>query len=248
MATLRQQNGNHPAYTFGGAWGELYDVSTARKIAAVYGQPFAAIRINEEFLRSFDDYAARAVYLSDGMHAAFGAHDVFFNERAKEIAPVRLTGKFGSEVVRIRNLVGEYTYETGFLNGPLQAVVGQLPTFRDTNPNGNHLTRVVTEEISWHEIARVAVEQSYITLRTPYMDNALVKLMYRAPQGSREAGDLQERYVKEYAPELATIITNLGRFASSSAALTKLAVLSVLGAFQDGVHLSVRYASLDDAR
>ncbi len=69
----------------------------------------------------------------------------------------------------------------------------------------------------------MAVEQAYLTMRTPYMDNALVRLMYQAPRGSRAAGDLQEAYVKDFAPEFAAFITNLGRFASPNPLLTKLA-------------------------
>ena len=78
MAALHERNREHPAYTFGGAWGELYDVSTARKAAYIYNQQFHAIRINDTFLKGFGDYAARAVQISDGCHDAFGAHDVFF--------------------------------------------------------------------------------------------------------------------------------------------------------------------------
>jgi len=223
LAALRERNRDHPVYTFGGAWGELYDVSTARKAARVYDQPFDVIRVNDGFLKGFGDYAARAVTISDGCHDAFGAHDVFFNETARHIAPVRLTGKFGSEVVRIRRLLGTVDYKRGLFRPDLQSIVEGLPRFEATNADGNHLTRVVTEEVSWHEYGRVVVEQAYLTMRTPYMDNALVKLMYQAPKGSRAAGDLQEQYVKDFAPEFATFITNLGRFASSSALVTKLA-------------------------
>ena len=65
------------------------------------------------------------------------------------------------------------------------------------------------------------MEQSQLVLRTPYMDNELVKLMYQAPLGSRTAGDLQERYVRERAPEFARDITNMGRFSSSNPLVTK---------------------------
>jgi asparagine synthase (glutamine-hydrolysing) len=222
MAALGEQNRLHPSYTFAGAWGELFDVRTARKAAAVYEQPFTAIPITEKFLRDFGDYATRTIHVSDGTHDAFAAHDVFFNEFAREIAPIRLTGKFGSEVVRIRRLMPSETYAPGFLVPELQALVDRLPHFNDTNPHGHPLTRVVTEEIPWHEHGRLAVEQAAVTMRTPYMDNDLVKLMYCAPKGSRAAGDLQERYVKERAPEFARFVTNLGRFSSTSPMLTKL--------------------------
>jgi asparagine synthase (glutamine-hydrolysing) len=221
MAGLRDQIKQHPSYTFNGAWGELLDVRTGRKTASVYQQPHQSISINEEFLRSFADYARRTVHISDGTHDAFGAHDVFLNEIARDIAPIRLTGKFGSEIVRVRRLMPSSTYRPEFLQGELQTLVEQLPTFGNTNPQGHALTRVVTEEIPWHEHPRVAVEQSQLVLRTPYMDNELVKLMYQAPFGSRAAGDLQERYVRERAPEFARHITNMGRFSSSNPLVTK---------------------------
>src|SRR4030095_9964849 len=171
MAGLRDQIKQHPSYTFNGAWGELLDVRTSRKTASVYHQAHQSISINEQFLRSFADYARRTVYISDGTHDAFGAHDVFLNEVARDIAPIRLTGKFGSEVVRVRRLIPSSTYPSGLLRDDLQMLVEQLPTFADTNPNGHALTRVVTEEIPWHEHPRVSVEQSQLVLRTPYMDN-----------------------------------------------------------------------------
>jgi len=223
MAALRERNRDHRVYTFGGAWGELYDVRTARKAARVYDQQFDVIRINDAFLSNIGDYAAEAVRVSDGCHDAFGAHDVFFNKIARDIAPIRLTGKFGSEVVRIRRLLGTVGYKPGLLRPQMQALVDGLPHFQATNADGNHLTRVVTEEISWHEYGRVVVEQAYLTMRTPYMDNELVKLMYQAPKGSRAAGDLQEMYVKDFAPEFAAFITNLGRFASPNPTLTSMA-------------------------
>ena len=221
MAGLRDQIKQHPSYTFNGAWGELLDVRTGRKTASVYNQAHQSISINEQFLSGFPDYARRAVHISDGTHDAFGAHDVFLNEIAREIAPIRLTGKFGSEIVRVRRLVPSRTYQPGLLQDDLRTLVEQLPTFANTNPQGHALTRVVTEEIPWHEHARVAVEQSQLVLRTPYMDNELVKLMYQAPLGSRTAGDLQERYVRERAPEFARDITNMGRFSSSNPLVTK---------------------------
>jgi asparagine synthase (glutamine-hydrolysing) len=221
MAGLRDQIKQHPSYTFNGAWGELFDVRTGRKTASVYDQVHQSISINEEFLSGFPDYARRAVHISDGTHDAFGAHDVFLNEIAREIAPIRLTGKFGSEIVRVRRLIPSRTYQPGLLQDDLRMLVEQLPTFANTNPQGHALTRVVTEEIPWHEHARVAVEQSQLVLRTPYMDNELVKLMYQAPLGSRTAGDLQERYVRERAPEFARDITNMGRFSSSNPLVTK---------------------------
>jgi asparagine synthase (glutamine-hydrolysing) len=178
--------------------------------------------VDGEFLRGFGDYARRAVHISDGTHDAFGAHDVYFCEHARQTALVRLTGKFGSEVVRIRNLVPSMRYPPGFLRPDTAAAVAGLPHFAQVNAGAHPLTRVVTEEIPYHEFGRIAVEQSQVVMRTPYMDNELVKLMYQAPADERGAGNLQELYVKQRAPEFAAIPTNLGRFATGGKIANKV--------------------------
>jgi asparagine synthase (glutamine-hydrolysing) len=232
MGALGKCNGNYSCYTFGGHWGELYDVRVARKLAKLYGKAFESILINNHFLRNFGSYATKAVYISDGTYEAFGAHDVFFNQIAREIAPIRLTGKFGSEVVRIRKLVDSLRYPDGLLSRELESKVRELAPFADQNPSGHPLTRVVTEEIPWHEFGRNYVEQSQLVLRTPYMDNVLVKLMYTAPNGIRSTTDLQEDYIRRNNPEISSVPTNMGRLVSRNAAITKLMDVWYRGLFK----------------
>src|SRR5205807_5609633 len=104
MTSLHLQDRSFPCYTFGGVWGDTFDVAIARKLAAVYNQPYHAIKLNADFFKNFAALAEQTVYISDGAHNAFGAHDLYFNRIARKIAPVRLTGKYGSEIVRGRRL------------------------------------------------------------------------------------------------------------------------------------------------
>ena len=224
-SALKKRDMMLPCYTFGGSWGELYDIRTARRIAAICGQTFEAITADGQFLRQFPEFAKQAVFLSDGTHDAFGAHDVYFNRVARKIAPIRLTGKFGSEVVRIRRLIASESYQPGFLRPEICSIIDQLPSISQVEPEKHPLTKVVSEQISWYEFGRVAVEQSQLTLRTPYMDNELIKLMFQAPLHVRAAGSIQERYVKEKTPELAVVPTNLGRFISDNHSITRLMYL-----------------------
>lgn len=214
MAALGGACRQHPCYTFDGTFGELFDTRVARKLAAVHESPFEVIRVGDAFLDNFGKFAERSIYVSDGTHEAFGAHDVYFNEIARKIASVRLTGKFGSEVVRVRNIVPSVAYPQGMLTPELASIVEQLPRYPKVKARLHPLTAVVTREIPSHEHGRLSVESAQLVMRTPYMDNAIVGLMYRAPPGTRAAGDLQERYVMEHSPEFAAYMTNLGRFAS----------------------------------
>ena len=211
LAAAAKQDQPLPCYTFGGLWGETFDIQMARKLAEICNQSHAVIRIDEKFLRGFSEYAQKNVYISDGTHDAFGAHDVYFNEIAKNIAPVRLTGKFGSEVVRSKRLIPNVDFPKYLMQPSFAPLLDEVLTIATHGKMSNSLTRAVTEDIPWYEYGRVSVEQSALTLRTPYMDNALVKLMYRAPEGVRLSRELQVRYIKDQFPELANVPTDMGK-------------------------------------
>ena len=52
------------------------------------------------FSRKFPRYAERTVYLTDGCVEVSHSPDLYVNELAREIAPVRMTGNYGGEVLR----------------------------------------------------------------------------------------------------------------------------------------------------
>lgn len=222
LASARNGEGPLPCYTFGGLWGETFDIRTARTLAAICNRPHEVITINERFLREFPTFAEKSVYLSDGTHDAFGAHDVYFNEIARSIAPIRLTGKFGSEVVRIRRLIPSMEFPRELLQPWFVPYVDEAPSFSQISRTMHPLSRVVSEEIPWYEFGRVAVEQSKITLRTPYMDNRLVKLMYQAPPELRASRDLQVRYIRKRSAALGNLPTDMGRMGKNGGPMAKL--------------------------
>jgi asparagine synthase (glutamine-hydrolysing) len=93
-----------PCYTFGGMFRDCQDVIVARKVAKVCQLSHELIPVGEDFLSRFPHYAERTVYLTDGCLSLTHSPDLYLNERAREIAPVRMTGNYGSEVFRL-NLV-----------------------------------------------------------------------------------------------------------------------------------------------
>ena len=100
MAWQGRAPGALPCYTFGGMLRDCQDVTLARQIAQRCGQPHQVIEVGNEFLSRFPHYAERAVYLTDGCIDVGRSFDLFLNERARRIAPVRMTGNYGGEVLR----------------------------------------------------------------------------------------------------------------------------------------------------
>ena len=100
LACREPAPGSLPCYTFGSMYGEHEDLRIARRVAAVCGQPHQVLTAGKEFLSQFGHYAERAVYLSDGGVDVSRSPDLYLNERAREIAPARMTGLYGGELLR----------------------------------------------------------------------------------------------------------------------------------------------------
>ena len=82
-------------------------------------------------------------------------------------------------------------------------------TFWETK-KGFDLSFAVFKELPWHEYGRLSMEQSKLTLRTPYMDNDLVKLMYQAPLNTRSSHEIRLRLIQDGNPALRSIMTDRG--------------------------------------
>lgn len=222
MASLHADDRSFPCYTFGGVWGETLDIAIGRKLAAVYNQPYQAIKLNGDFFKSFPALAEKTVYISDGTHDAFGAHDLYFNRIAREIAPVRLTGKYGSEIVRGRKLIPFWSFPTEAVASDLRGFLERVPSPKKVNRLNHSLSKTVAENIPWYMSGRVAIEQSQLAIRTPYMDNALVRLLFRAPWTATGKDELQARYVNDYSPTLRRLATDMGKLGTSGPVMTSL--------------------------
>jgi asparagine synthase (glutamine-hydrolysing) len=100
MAWLKPDGRSLPCYTFAGMIRDCQDAIVARQVAGVCGQPHQIIRVGGDFLARFSAYAERTVYLTDGCAEVSRAADLYVNEAARLIAPVRMTGNYGGEVLR----------------------------------------------------------------------------------------------------------------------------------------------------
>ncbi len=87
-------------YTFSGEKGLTLDDRLATQVARACGLEHRLLRIGSDFFSDFAGYVDRTVYITDGCLGVLGAHEIYLNAQAWPLAPVRLTGNFGSEVLR----------------------------------------------------------------------------------------------------------------------------------------------------
>lgn len=221
MACLPCEPGSLPCFTFGGPRRETLDIKRAREVARVCGQPHQVIRLQEDFFRRFPDLAADTIRISDGALDVCCTHDLYFNRLAREIAPIRMTGKFGSEVVRDRSMFKPSMLRDELVSQELRTDIARAVSELDEVRRGHPLTMSAFKELPWNEHGKLSIEQSQLTLRTPYMDNELVRLFYQAPSEVRSGNQAQLRLIQRRSPALAKILTNRGTAGSSNNLVSK---------------------------
>jgi asparagine synthase (glutamine-hydrolysing) len=210
LAWAKRPSGSLPCYTFGSSYRECSDVKIARRIANLYGQSHHTIQVGQQFLDEFGSLAERAVYVSDGAMDVTGAVELYVNRAGREIAPVRMTGNYGSEILRgnvaFRCTVPRYEFLDPDFGQVVQAAAATYEAERAVHP----VSFIAFKQVPWHHYSRLSVERSQVTVRSPYLDNDLVSVAYQAPQEHRCSTRSSLRLIAEGNPDLAKVPTDRG--------------------------------------
>jgi asparagine synthase (glutamine-hydrolysing) len=181
MAWVSPDGGKMPCYTFNGPYRDCADVRIARKVATACGQPHQTISVGGEFLTQFPRLAEQTVYFTDGAMDVTGAAELYVNRLARKVAPVRLTGNYGSEILRRHVAFKPRALTSGLFSADFASQVDNAARSYSQEASCNALSFIAFKQVPWHHYARLAVEQSQINVRSPFLDNELVALAFRAP-------------------------------------------------------------------
>lgn len=222
LALSKIEPGTLPCFTFGGIYRDSYDVKVSKEIASACSQPHKVLRLDRRFIDEFPQYAEKTIYISDGTMDVTGAPNLYANELARQIADIRLTGNYGQELLR-RYVAfrpghpSEKLFDPGFVPYLIDAKKTYL-----ANLEGNRLTFAMFKQAPWYQYGRLSVESSQLVQRSPYMDNDLVKLVYRAPDVSLKGEQLSRRIILEGHSALSRIMTDRGLLGNHSAPVSAL--------------------------
>lgn len=202
--------GEVPCYSFGGMYRESRDVKVARKVAHACGQSHEVIEVGREFLERFADYAERTVYLTDGCVEVKYAPDLYVNERAARIAPVRITGNYGGEVLRHVRAFRPIDPEPGLFAPQLSPAFGRAKETYCEASRCHALTFAAFRQAPWHHYGLLKLEESQLAMRSPFLDNELVQTVYRSPQELLGSDEVSLRLIADGSPALRAIPTDRG--------------------------------------
>jgi len=209
MAARPPGNHNQVCYTFTGPRGRTLDDRVAVRVAAACGLEHHLLRLNPDFYATFAAQVDQTVYVTDGTFGLYGAHEIYFHRQARLLAPLRLTGNYGSEILRAITTfkplgLAPEIYAAGF-SGSVGAAVERWAAAR-----GHPDTFAAFKEVPWNIFGSVAAGRSQVSFRTPYLDNELVALSYQCPASLKKSSLPTMRFVKSCSPALDRIPTDRG--------------------------------------
>lgn len=210
MSWHKAPPGSLPCYSFAGMYRDSQDVQVARRVARICGQPHQTLCLGQEFLAGFPHYAERTVFLTDGCVEVRHAADLYLNERAEKIAPLRMTGNYGGEVLRSVRAFKPVNPLPGLFDAEVSnSIEGAQETYRgliDCHP----LSFALFRQAPWHHYGLQSLEQTQLTLRSPFLDNDFVRTVYRAPQSTLSSDNISLRLIADGDPQLRRLRTDRG--------------------------------------
>jgi asparagine synthase (glutamine-hydrolysing) len=207
MACLPDTNQKPLCYTFSGSEGETLDDRLAARVARTCGLEHRLLRLGADFFSDFASYADRTVYITDGCFGITGAHEIYFNKQARDLAPVRLTGNYGSEILRGVSTFKPLKLSSNLLSSRFDSTLNPW-TGAATKENQHPITFSAFRDIHWNLFGSLAASRSQVTFRTPYLDNEIVALAYQAPLNLRTSPVPAWRLVRANSALLSEIPTD----------------------------------------
>ncbi len=214
MAWSKARSGSLPCYTFGGTTRESHDVRISRQVASVCNQKHEVITVGEEFLSRFDHYAERTAFLSEGCVTVANSPDLYVSERAREIAPAKIVGTWGSELLRQATTFKPVQPEAGLYRPELLKDIANAESSYASARQAHPVTFAAFRQTPWAQYGIEALEQTQVAIRPPFLANDFVRTVYRAP--APEHADIRARLIMEGNPALASIPSDRGVRADSN--------------------------------
>jgi len=212
--------GTLPCYTWNGKYRDCADVKIARHAAKLCRQPHNTILVGAEFLSQFHDLAEKAVYISDGTMDVTGSIDLYVQRLARQIAPVRLSGVCGGEILRRLVMFKPDPAREGVFDPDLESSFRDAAETYANELQGHRLSFTSFKQAPWYMASKFAIERSQVTCRTPYFDNDLVALAYQTPAKLLQ-NEPALRLIADGNPALGKIATDRGLASASIRGLNR---------------------------
>ena len=206
LSNLQCSSDRYHFYSYGNHHDDTPDLADARSIAATFKQILHEYMLDENFADSFPSYAEKAVYLSDGTMNITGAVDLYLDQCLTEYARNKISPAYGSAVLRNANGIYLNSINKTYFTADFQEIMAAKLMRQNNNNCKSHINNIYRSIACNHGL--MAINEYQFVVKTPYIDNEIVKLMFRAPDDVIDTSELSLRLWRDGNGKLATVEHN----------------------------------------
>jgi len=199
------------AVTFGGMYRDSMDLRLAREVSKACNIEHHTIYLDKTFLSDYPQHAERAVYMTDGLVESTNIDLVYLNSCFRKLAPIKLMGTYGTQVLsRVRRGLRYRPPSPNLISEEFRSLVETVSETLVPFENEHNLTYLCKREIPWYWSKFLAPQISQLTIRSPFLDNDFVDLLYSVPKEGFDGTQFEIDAISKFRKELLDIRTNKG--------------------------------------
>ena len=125
----------------------------------------------------------------------YRASDLYVSEKARQIAPAKVVGTYGSEIVRHAVMFKPMLPADGLFHGEMVSNVRRAYDTYAAIRRVHPVTFAAFRQSPWYHHGVLALEQTQLTVRSPFLANDFVAAVYRAPATLSPNEDVRLRLI-----------------------------------------------------
>lgn len=224
MSCLPQDCSSITTFTNGGMYRDSNDVRLAKKLTQSCGLSHNVVRLDSMFLSEYSKHALRGIYISDGLANATTLDSVFLSNSARKIAPIKVMGTYGSQILgRVKRALRYRLPNPELINESFKPYIEESSKVLHPFQQEHDLTYILKREIPWFWSRFSVPQMSQMDIRHPFLDNDVIDILFHAPKEGYDGSQFEISAISKFKPSLLDIRTNKG-FVKSKRPLVNTAI------------------------
>jgi len=188
MAWRKAAPGSLPCYTFGSMYRDNEDVQLARRVAKICGHRTRSSLLARSSCHGSHITPSAPLTSRTRVWTSAVRRISTVNEKAREIAPVRMVGTYGSEILLHSVMFKAVDPVAGLYDPELSPQIRAAKETYDSTLRGHPVTFVRFPSVAVAPLWCAWLGADPSSRPPPYLDNDLVKTVYKAPGRLRQRG------------------------------------------------------------
>jgi asparagine synthase (glutamine-hydrolysing) len=172
-------------------------INTAYEISKITGLSLIFVNLDKDFFCNFKEYAERSIYISDGIGDLNSALELYFYRKLKDIASVKICNDHGATILRGEQLIKRLKYNSSLFSDDFKFYLNAAIYERSYELKSTNLNIQLNVGMPSTMSGKWAIWQSQMIIRTPFLDNDIVNLMYRSVDRDTESKKTSLRLIMD---------------------------------------------------